>query len=60
MMGAILLILAPLFFPVIMQLLGLLIGVVQAYIFAVLAAVFIASDCRHIRNQGVLIWILLR
>lgn len=43
MMGAILLVLAPLFFPVIMQLLGLLIGVVQAYIFAVLAAVFIAS-----------------
>lgn len=43
MMGAILLVLAPLFFPVVMQLLGLLIGVVQAYIFAVLAAVFIAS-----------------
>lgn len=43
MMGGILLILAPLFFPVIMQLLGLLIGVVQAYIFAILAAVFIAS-----------------
>nr|WP_319543206.1 F0F1 ATP synthase subunit A [uncultured Pseudodesulfovibrio sp.] len=43
MMGAILLVLAPLFFPVIMQLLGLLIGVVQAYIFVVLAAVFIAS-----------------
>jgi F-type H+-transporting ATPase subunit a len=43
MMGAILLVIAPLFFPVIMQLLGLLIGVVQAYIFVVLAAVFIAS-----------------
>jgi len=43
MMGGILLVLAPLFFPVVMQLLGLLIGVVQAYIFAVLAAVFIAS-----------------
>jgi len=43
MMGSILLVLAPLFFPVIMQLLGLLIGVVQAYIFAILAAVFIAS-----------------
>ena len=43
MMGGILIILAPLFFPVIMQLLGLLIGVVQAYIFAILAAVFIAS-----------------
>ena len=43
MMGSILLILAPLFFPIIMDLLGLLIGVVQAYIFVVLAAVFIAS-----------------
>lgn len=43
MMGAILLVLAPLFFPVVMQLLGLLIGVVQAYFFAILAAVFIAS-----------------
>lgn len=43
MMGSILLILAPLFFPIIMDLLGLLIGVVQAYIFVILAAVFIAS-----------------
>ncbi|WP_319466385.1 F0F1 ATP synthase subunit A [uncultured Pseudodesulfovibrio sp.] len=43
MMGGILMILAPLFFPVIMQLLGLLIGVVQAYIFTILAAVFIAA-----------------
>ncbi|MEZ0576904.1 F0F1 ATP synthase subunit A [Halodesulfovibrio aestuarii] len=43
MMGSILLILAPLFFPILMNLLGLLIGVVQAYIFVVLAAVFIAS-----------------
>lgn len=44
---AILLTLAPLFFPVIMQLLGLLIGFIQAYIFAVLAAVFIASSLRQ-------------
>ncbi|CCO24768.1 F0F1 ATP synthase subunit A [Maridesulfovibrio hydrothermalis] len=43
MMGAILLVIMPLFVPVIMQLLGLLIGVVQAYIFTVLAAVFIAA-----------------
>ena len=43
MMGSILLVLAPLFVPTIMDLLGLLIGVVQAYIFVVLAAVFIAS-----------------
>ena len=43
MMGAILLVIMPLFVPVIMQMLGLLIGVVQAYIFTVLAAVFIAA-----------------
>lgn len=43
MIIAILLLVAPLFFPVIMQILGLLVGVIQAYIFAILAAVFIAS-----------------
>lgn len=41
--AAILLAIAPLFFPVLMQLLGLLTGVIQAYIFAVLAMVYIAS-----------------
>lgn len=40
---AILLSLTPYFFPVIMQLLGLLTGMIQAYIFAVLAMVYIAS-----------------
>lgn len=35
--------LAPLFFPLVMQLLGLVTGLVQAYIFAVLAMVYIAS-----------------
>ncbi len=34
---------APFFFPVVMQLLGLLTGMIQAYIFAVLAMVYIAS-----------------
>ncbi len=43
MIIAILLTLVPLFFPVVMQLFGLLIGLIQAYIFAVLAAVYIAS-----------------
>jgi len=33
----------PLFFPVVMQALGLLIGLIQAYIFAILAMVYIAS-----------------
>ena len=40
---AILLSVAPFLFPIVMQLLGLITGVIQAYIFAVLAAVYIAS-----------------
>jgi F-type H+-transporting ATPase subunit a len=43
---AILLSLAPLFFPVAMQAFGLLIGVIQAYVFAILALVYIASGSR--------------
>lgn len=34
---------APFFFPVLLQLLGLLTGMIQAYIFAVLAMVYIAA-----------------
>jgi F-type H+-transporting ATPase subunit a len=41
--AAILLLIAPLFFPVLMHALGLLTGVIQAYIFAILALVYIAS-----------------
>ena len=37
---------APFCFPIIMQLLGLLTGLIQAYIFAVLAMVYIASATR--------------
>ena len=37
---------APFFFPVLMQLLGLLTGLIQAYIFAVLSMVYIASAMR--------------
>jgi F-type H+-transporting ATPase subunit a len=44
--GAILLSIVPLFFPVLMQALGLLTGMIQAYIFAVLAMVYIASATR--------------
>jgi len=40
---AILLSITPYFFPVVMQLLGLLTGMIQAYIFAILAMVYIAS-----------------
>ena len=43
---AVLIGLAPLFFPIVMQAFGLLIGVIQAYIFAVLAMVYIASGTR--------------
>lgn len=43
---AILLGLSPLFFPVVMQAFGLLIGVIQAYVFAILALVYIASASR--------------
>ncbi|MGV0912044.1 F0F1 ATP synthase subunit A [Martelella sp. FOR1707] len=41
--AAILLSIAPFFFPVVMDILGLLTGVIQAYIFAVLATVYISS-----------------
>ncbi len=40
---AILIGVAPFFFPILMELLGLLTGVIQAYIFAILAMVYIAS-----------------
>lgn len=43
MIGAILLAVAPLFVPVLMHVLGLLTGLVQAYVFAVLAMLYIAS-----------------
>ncbi|MFP4072259.1 MAG: F0F1 ATP synthase subunit A [Desulfovibrionales bacterium] len=46
MIAGILLAVAPFIFPVLMNLLGLLTGVVQAYIFAILAAVYIASGMR--------------
>lgn len=48
----ILLSLAPLFFPVVMNLLGLITGVIQAYIFAILAMVYIAAATRtHRRTE---------
>jgi F-type H+-transporting ATPase subunit a len=43
MVVAILLIIAPLFFPVLIQALDLIIGLIQAYIFAILAMVYIAA-----------------
>jgi F-type H+-transporting ATPase subunit a len=44
--AAILLALAPILFPVVMHALGLLTGLIQAYIFGVLAMVYIASATR--------------
>jgi len=43
---------APFFFPVIMQVLGLLTGLIQAYIFAILAIVYISS-ATEIASGGV-------
>jgi len=41
--AAILLSIAPFFFPVVMELFGLLVGLIQAYIFAILATVYVSS-----------------
>src|SRR5664279_3376141 len=46
MIIAILLTITPFVFPIVMTLLGLLTGMVQAYIFSILAAVYIASATR--------------
>ncbi len=46
MILAILLTIAPLFFPILMSALGLLIGMVQAYIFGILATVYITAATR--------------
>jgi len=47
MIIAILLTITPFVFPIIMTLLGLLTGMVQAYIFSILAAVYIAAATRN-------------
>jgi F-type H+-transporting ATPase subunit a len=46
LIATILLAIVPLFFPIVMQVLGLLTGIIQAYIFAILAMVYIASATR--------------
>ena len=50
MILAILLTITPFIFPIVMTLLGLLTGVVQAYIFSILAAVFVASAMQSSEN----------
>ncbi len=52
MIVAILLAIAPLIFPIVMQALGLLTGLIQAYIFAILAMVYIAAATRTRRQEG--------
>jgi F-type H+-transporting ATPase subunit a len=47
----ILLSITPLIFPIIMQSFGLLIGVIQAYIFAILAMVYIASVSENTKRK---------
>ena len=49
---AILIALVPLFIPPVMQAFGLLIGVIQAYVFAILATVYIASGMRTQSQSG--------
>ena len=51
MIIAILLTITPFVFPVVMTLLGLLTGMVQAYIFSILAAVYIAAATRTRKPQ---------
>ena len=52
MIASILVTIVPLFFPVIMEAFSLLIGMIQAYIFSVLAMVYIASATRpHAETQ---------
>jgi F-type H+-transporting ATPase subunit a len=51
MIAAILLSITPLFFPVVMQVLGLLTGLIQAYIFATLAMVYIASSAQQQKTE---------
>lgn len=50
--AAILLSVVPLLFPVVMQAFGLLIGVIQAYIFAILAIVYIASGTERQQRRA--------
>lgn len=52
MIVGILLAITPLIFPIVMQALGLLTGLIQAYIFAILAMVYIAAATRVQQREG--------
>ena len=49
---AVLFSLTPLIFPIMMQVLGLVTGLIQAYIFAILATVYIAAAVRHSEEES--------
>lgn len=51
MIVGILLAIVPFFFPVAMQVLGLLTGIIQAYIFAILATVYIGAAARSAHEE---------
>ncbi len=51
MIISILLTITPFLFPIVMTVLGLLTGMVQAYIFSILAAVYIAAATRSVRAK---------
>ncbi len=53
MIAAILISITPFLFPIVMQALGLLTGLIQAYIFAVLAMVYIASASRAFQEREI-------
>ena len=50
---AVLLSIAPFIFPVVMTALGLLTGMVQAYIFSILATVYIAAAIQGIKREKI-------
>jgi len=52
MILAVLFSIAPLFFPILMQMLGLVTGMIQAYIFAILATVYIAAAVRRSEEES--------
>ena len=53
MIVAILLTISPLIFPVVMSVLGLLTGMVQAYIFSILATVYITAAVQDAKPSDV-------
>jgi F-type H+-transporting ATPase subunit a len=52
MIVGVLLAIAPLAFPLVMQAFGLLTGLIQAYIFAILATVYIAAAVQSQLDRG--------